>query len=467
MSRLSFGGYVIAVLWLCTGCSFKEQKNCESDAQCKPGRCELGFCVPIEPAATGGRGGRRAPTSPSETPGEEGGSGAQTGTTTNPAMMTPGGGTGGTKPTTPSTTGGSNAGTDAGMTMKPPVMMGECKAGDAPRSCPIATGCGGTQRGVGTMWGDCEAPADRVNKAEACNGTDDNCNGMVDEQVMQPCYPAGMAGCTLNAEKKYDCKGPCLAGTQTCMNGVFGSCENAKTPAPMDICQPAGTPAMDEDCTGAADEMCECTGPKECYTGTGRPGVGVCKSGQQLCTNNHYEMVCTGEVRATLESCNGMDDDCNGTIDDVSGIGLSCSVPGAKGECIAGTSMCVAGSVTPKCVATNTTAPSAETCNGKDDDCNGMTDDVPGLQTNASMCGGCGKPACTAAASSCCAGGCVDLQTDTKNCGMCGKPCGANETCAAGLCKPPVVMGGAGASGSSGGAGASGSSGMSGGGASD
>jgi hypothetical protein len=171
VSRLFFGGYVIAVLWLCAGCSFSERKQCGKDSDCPSGsQCELGFCASTgEPAATGGKGGKRAPsTSNSETPGEEGGSGAQTGTTTNPAMMSEAG-AGGSRTTTPNAPNGRDAGTamtmPANMTMTPPAATGDCKATDAPRSCPISAGCDGTQRCVGTSWGGCEAPADRLNKA--------------------------------------------------------------------------------------------------------------------------------------------------------------------------------------------------------------------------------------------------------------------------------------------------------------
>jgi hypothetical protein len=284
---------------------------------------------------------------------------------------------------------------------------------------------------------------------------------MVDEIPPQPCYPPGTPGCTPNAGGQFSCKGLCHASSQACVNGKLADCVGATTPQPKDECQAPGVPAVDEDCNGAADDTCQCTEEKVCYTGGGMQGIGECRPGKLTCVNNQLGTQCVGEVRDSIEICNGKDDDCNGMTDDAFGVGIKCVVPNAKGVCSTGIAKCTSGSPTPVCVADK--AASAEVCNGLDDDCNDMLDDVPGLQTNASMCGGCGKPACTAAASSCCAGGCVDLQTDLKNCGMCGKPCPAGNTCSVGRCQAPM-MGGAGASGAgaSGGAGAGGMTGVAG-----
>jgi hypothetical protein len=352
-----------------------------------------------------------------------------------------------------------NMGTDASIPVIMPVAMGDCKATDAPRSCTYSVGCDGTQRCVGTSWGECEPPADRLDDPETCNGVDDNCNGMVDEMPAQPCYPPNTVGCTQNANGSFSCNGLCTAGTQQCVNGRLSADCNGPTTPTEDKCQLTGT-LLDEDCDGTPDKGCNCTTERPCYTGGGTEGLGECRAGKQQCVGGMLDAVCVGQVSATVELCNGKDDDCNGMTDDVPGVGVECSVPNAKGICTAGTRKCVAGNTVPVCVAKNVAG--TEICNTLDDDCNGVADDVPGLQTNASMCGGCGKPACTAAASSCCAGGCVDLQSDLKNCGMCGKSCATGETCSAGMCKAPV-MGGAGASGASGSSGGAGASGMAGG----
>ena len=458
-------GYVLTALWMISGCSFSESKRnrCKQDSDCTPNECYRGFCVtPVSDSAgaSGGKGGRGGTgTSNSQTPGEVGGAGGKTGSTSNPAMSTPGGAGGGGMSMSSSAAGGRDAGIDSGNTTTTPPATGECKASDAPRSCTIPGGCMGTQRCNGSTWGDCEPPADRLSMAEVCNGEDDNCNGMVDENAGQACYDNALPGCTQSADGKFTCQGTCAAGKHECVDGKLGPCSGAITPQ-AEMCQGGGGVALDENCNGTADEDCNCTADQSCYGGRGTPGIGECRAGKLACVGGRLGTQCAGEVRDSVEVCNGKDDDCNGMTDDVLTVGLPCAVPAAKGVCATGTLKCTAGAATPQCVSEN--PPAEEVCNGKDDDCNGTLDDVPGLQTNAAMCGGCGRTACSAPNGACCAGGCVNTQTDKQNCGMCGKTCSASETCMLGDCRA-VPVGGSGGAGGTGGAGDSGGAGGAGG----
>ena len=81
---------------------------------------------------------------------------------------------------------------------------------------------------------------------EACNGQDDDCDGTVDESptssttpLAQSCYtgPAGTAGVGL-----------CHTGTQTRLDGAFGTCEGEVTPT-TEVCN-----GQDDDCDGQVDE---------------------------------------------------------------------------------------------------------------------------------------------------------------------------------------------------------------------
>ena len=76
--------------------------------------------------------------------------------------------------------------------------------------------------------------------AEACNNTDDDCDGRTDEQVSRACYggPAGTAGVGL-----------CRNGTQTCAAGAFGACAGEVRPA-AEFCD-----MNDNDCDGAVDDI--------------------------------------------------------------------------------------------------------------------------------------------------------------------------------------------------------------------
>ena len=55
---------------------------------------------------------------------------------------------------------------------------------------------------------------------------------------------------------------------------------------------------------------------KECYSGLeGTKGVGICKSGMQVCSAGTWES-CVGEIIPQTEICDGKDDDCDGEIDE-------------------------------------------------------------------------------------------------------------------------------------------------------
>lgn len=124
--------------------------------------------------------------------------------------------------------------------------------------------------------------------AEVCDGVDNNCNGVVDENLTQ------------------DCSNACGKGEATCSSGKWANCT-----APIvgtEICN-----GKDDDCDGIIDNpdkmpiaLCY-TGPANTVQyGTCRPGVTKCLGGAT---------VCSGEVVPQTETCNGIDDDCDGTVD--------------------------------------------------------------------------------------------------------------------------------------------------------
>jgi len=173
--------------------------------------------------------------------------------------------------------------------------------------------------------------ADTV-RAESCNGLDDDCDTLVDED-----FPNKGGTCT-NGQK-----GNCLrTGTLECRADGTGLQCNAVTVTPGS----EGTQCnqMDDDCDGLVDE-----------------GLG-----------------CTSCV-PVAESCNNKDDDCNGIIDD--GLTRACG----QGTCL-GTEKCTDGvwGGTPQ-DACSAPLPTAEICDGKDNDCDGVCD---GLTTGCSEVNG-------------------------------------------------------------------------------
>jgi hypothetical protein len=181
---------------------------------------------------------------------------------------------------------------------------------------------------VGGMTGTCTpgAPA-----AEVCNGIDDDCDGLVDEDL--PALNCGVGACRRTVAS-------CFGGApQTCVPGMPG----------VEACN-----GIDDDCDGMVDEDLP---PFSC-------GVGACARTVVACIGGVTQM-CTPGAPAT-ETCNGVDDDCDGMVDEDLAP-RSCGV----GACLRTVPGCVGGMV-PTCTPG---APATEVCNGIDDNCDGMVDE--------------------------------------------------------------------------------------------
>lgn len=162
---------------------------------------------------------------------------------------------------------------------------------------PITMGCGtdegecvmGVSTCMNAQWGACNGEVTPV--AEACDGMDNDCDGMTDEDAMNAnpltmaCYsgPEGTEGVGL-----------CQGGWSSCMMAQWGPCMGEVVPAD-DTCDGA-----DNNCNGATDEgfglgqVCSlglgdcmamgvtvCDGPNAtmCNAVPGQPGVEVCDAG--------------------------------------------------------------------------------------------------------------------------------------------------------------------------------------------
>ncbi|MCK5804729.1 MAG: hypothetical protein KAI66_17960, partial [Lentisphaeria bacterium] len=198
-------------------------------------------------------------------------------------------------------------------------------------------------------WMGCTAPQP---KTETCDGTDEDCDGAIDNGV-------GTGGA---------CQNNGCTGQRVCQQG--GWVCNAPKPQ-AEICD-----GKDNDCNGIPDD------------GITRACSSICGLGQEICvfsddgdTTNDW-VNCTAPKPGT-EWCNGKDDDCDGAIDEDLPPGEQCTIGGCLGKlkCTGGKWVCDAP------------IPGEEICDGLDNNCNGKIDED--LKRSCATSCGFGSEVCT------------------------------------------------------------------------
>ena len=286
---------------------------------------------------------------------------------------------------------------ECGDVCSPPGAFPVCNAG----VCEL----GGCDVGFVDLNGDpddgCEYRClQRAEDDVICDLRDDDCDGLVDEDVdtssdVLNCGACGRA-CRFSRATP-----TCNAGTceiASCnegfydLDGVAGNgCEYGCLIAdpPTERCN-----ARDDDCDGRTDE-----GNPDSGAACGET-AGECAAGAQQCMGG--SLVCVGAVGPRVETCNTRDDDCDGRTDETTnllsdpnncgGCGVVCSQPNAVTRCSGGVCSrvsCRSGFVDLDGMASNgceyaCDARGTEVCNGADDDCDGRTDE--GLTPPANFC---------------------------------------------------------------------------------
>ncbi|MEJ2683418.1 MAG: MopE-related protein [Candidatus Sulfobium sp.] len=175
--------------------------------------------------------------------------------------------------------------------------------------------------------GDCDDTASSVypGAPEICNGGDDDCDGVVDNDCSnQLCTPEEVA--------IFDsCVGSCGWSDTNCLvqcvDAYQGSLSTLCTDAIVALgscsfgCQGAEYPDVCsyQQCTTEWQAVFGSRVPTECSDGDSRPcgssNVAPCSFGTQTCSNGYWGE-CVGATDPTQETCNGIDDDCNGAVDD-------------------------------------------------------------------------------------------------------------------------------------------------------
>jgi MYXO-CTERM domain-containing protein len=257
-------------------------------------------------------------------------------------------------------------------------------AGPLPNACPPQMGaCMASTQCVGGVP---KCVTQKGPTPETCDGQDNDCNGLVDDNSTDQgglCTPTGTEPTA----------GECKQGTFVCTGGSL-KCQGYKGPSP-ELCD-----GKDNDCNGQIDDGLVQGLNTQCSP----PGVQVCTLGAEVCVGG--VKICQGYTLGSPELCDGKDNDCNGKTDD-SPVDVGGPCGNAVGECSPGAFACVAGK--PSCVGGK--APSAETCDGKDNDCDGLVDEdpdgagpltLPGVGAACVVPGGCaGLTACTAGGIAC------------------------------------------------------------------
>ena len=256
-----------------------------------------------------------------------------------------------------------------------------------PTTCGVgACASTGTETCTAGTWGN-DTCTSGSPTAETCNNIDDNCDGSVDEGLTRP-TTCGIGACSGNT------------GIETCSAGTWGN----------DTCDPlAGAAANDATCNGIDDD---CNGiADEDYLATNTTcGQGVCAAaGQLICQNGSIQDTCnTGSPTGVDDNCNGVDENCNGTSDEnYVSMPTTCGI----GACAStGQFICSTGTEVNTCTPGS---PQIEDCDGVDNNCNGVIDEDLIQQCGVSTIGECkyGEQTCSNGSWGACVGN-IDPTTE-------------------------------------------------------
>jgi len=171
------------------------------------------------------------------------------------------------------------------------------------RTCSVSNGngrCLGIETCDGDAWTTCTAATPAV---EICNGSDDNCDGQLDEDA------------------RWENRGAvCVSGSGVCqVSGTF-VCDSGNRSGPT-ICSAAPGASRAETCNGLDDD-CDDATDEQLDAPLCPLQLGVCAGARAVCAGVSGFLACNsgsyGDHHEIEElSCDGRDNDCDGDTDEV------------------------------------------------------------------------------------------------------------------------------------------------------
>jgi MYXO-CTERM domain-containing protein len=199
---------------------------------------------------------------------------------------------------------------------------------------------------------------------ESCDGIDNDCDGVPDDGVLNRCGTCGPLPVDVCNGRDDDCD-------DRTDEGVLNAC-GACGDVPSEVCN-----CSDDDCDRQIDEGMNCPAC-DCA-----PSPEVCDGRDNDCDNEVDDGVLNRCGQCGLEPaeiCNRLDDDCDGRFDEAfPEQGVPCGTN--EGECVAGIPTCVDGEV----ICRGEVAASPEVCDGLDNNCDGEIDE--GAYNTCGYCG--------------------------------------------------------------------------------
>ncbi|HOA13156.1 MAG TPA: MopE-related protein [Myxococcota bacterium] len=209
--------------------------------------------------------------------------------------------------------------------------------------------------------GDCDDTNSiiRPGGVEACNGLDENCNGLTDDGVTPP-------------DGVCPSKGVCASIVPVCVGAAGFICPVVAgwEPDGETLCD-----GLDNDCDGLTDELLRFNG---LTLGTACTSPGECGSGAVVCSPDTLRATCSTMPDGTTpksseEICDGLDNDCDGFTDEGFRVGEKCSA--GLGACARSGTLACDDDGGARCLA-EPGNPQPELCGDRiDNNCDGLTDE--------------------------------------------------------------------------------------------